>query len=92
MHAADALGAAAVKIFPAGLGGPGYLRDLRGPYPGLSFMPSGGVTPDNVPEFLAAGAAAVFGGSNLVPPAAVAAGDYDTIAACARRFRAAAAR
>jgi 2-dehydro-3-deoxyphosphogluconate aldolase / (4S)-4-hydroxy-2-oxoglutarate aldolase len=89
VHAVDALGAAAVKIFPAGLGGPRYLRDLRGPFPKLPFMPSGGVTPENAAEFLAAGAAAVFAGSDLVPPAAVADGDYGTLASRARRFRAA---
>lgn len=89
VHTVDALGAEAVKIFPAGLGGPRYLRDLRGPFPGLAFVPSGGVTADNAAEFLAAGAAAVFAGSDLVPPAAVASGDYDTLAEGARKFRAA---
>jgi 2-dehydro-3-deoxyphosphogluconate aldolase / (4S)-4-hydroxy-2-oxoglutarate aldolase len=87
VHSVDALGATAVKIFPAGLGGPRYLRDLRGPFPGLAFMPSGGVTPDNVAEFLAAGATAVFAGSDLVPPAAVASGDYAAVSSRARRFR-----
>lgn len=89
VHAVDALGAAAVKIFPAGLGGPRYLRDLRGPFPQLPFMPSGGVTPENAAEFLAAGATAVFAGSDLVPPAAVASGDYATLVSRAQRFRAA---
>ena len=92
VHAAGALGAAAVKIFPAGLGGPRYLRDLRGPFPHLPFMPSGGVTPDNAAEFLAAGATAVFAGSDLVPAAAVASGDYGAIASRAQRFRLALSR
>lgn len=92
VHTAHALGATAVKVFPAGLGGPRYLRDLRGPFPQLTFMPSGGVTPENAADFLAAGAVAVFAGSDLVPPAAVASGDYDALAARARRFRAATAR
>jgi 2-dehydro-3-deoxyphosphogluconate aldolase/(4S)-4-hydroxy-2-oxoglutarate aldolase len=88
VHTVDTLGAMAVKIFPAGLGGPRYLRDLRGPFPELAFMPSGGITPENTADFLAAGATAVFAGSDLVPPAAVASGDYQAIAARARQFRA----
>jgi 2-dehydro-3-deoxyphosphogluconate aldolase / (4S)-4-hydroxy-2-oxoglutarate aldolase len=89
VHAVEALGATAVKIFPAGLGGPRYLRDLRGPFPDLPFMPSGGVTPENAADFLAAGATAVFAGSDLVPPAAVSSGDYETLVSRAKRFRAA---
>src|SRR6476659_9852458 len=44
------LGAHAVKIFPAGLGGPAYLRALRAPFPDLAFVPTGGVNPDPLPE------------------------------------------
>lgn len=53
------LGPAAVKIFPANLGGPEYLRSLRGPYPDLALVPTGGVDSGNVAAFLAAGAVAV---------------------------------
>jgi 2-dehydro-3-deoxyphosphogluconate aldolase/(4S)-4-hydroxy-2-oxoglutarate aldolase len=86
---AVAAGSAAVKLFPAGLGGPRYLKDLRGPYPQVSFVPSGGITPDNAPEFLAAGAIAVFAGSDLVPRSAVEDGDIAVIADRARSYRAA---
>jgi 2-dehydro-3-deoxyphosphogluconate aldolase/(4S)-4-hydroxy-2-oxoglutarate aldolase len=86
---AVAAGSAAVKLFPAGLGGPRYLKDLRGPYPHVSFVPSGGITPDNAPEFLAAGAIAVFAGSDLVPRSAVEDGDLTAIADRARSYRAA---
>ncbi|MCW0214231.1 MAG: bifunctional 4-hydroxy-2-oxoglutarate aldolase/2-dehydro-3-deoxy-phosphogluconate aldolase [Pseudonocardia sp.] len=83
------LGASAVKIFPAGRLGPGYLRDLLGPYPQARLLPSGGVSADNAAEFLAAGAAAVCAGTSVVPPAAVAAGDWSLITARARAFSAA---
>lgn len=52
-------GPPAVKLFPASLGGPGYLRSLLGPYPGLRLIPTGGVDATNVAEYLAAGALAV---------------------------------
>ncbi|MFJ5560767.1 bifunctional 4-hydroxy-2-oxoglutarate aldolase/2-dehydro-3-deoxy-phosphogluconate aldolase [Streptomyces sp. NPDC093250] len=87
--AAAAAGAAAVKLFPAGLGGPRHLKDLRGPFPDVRFMPSGGVTPDNAADFLAAGAVALFAGSDLVPPAAVEEGDTGLVAERARVYRAA---
>jgi 2-dehydro-3-deoxyphosphogluconate aldolase/(4S)-4-hydroxy-2-oxoglutarate aldolase len=86
---AVSLGAAAVKIFPARLGGPDHLRDLRGPFPQLQMVPSGGVTAANAGTFLAAGACAVFAGSELVPPGAVERGEHDVIAERARAYRAA---
>jgi 2-dehydro-3-deoxyphosphogluconate aldolase/(4S)-4-hydroxy-2-oxoglutarate aldolase len=75
-----------VKLFPARLGGPSYLRDLRGPFPGVSFVPSGGIDESNAREFLEAGAVAVYAGSNLAPAEAVATGDHDEIARRARAF------
>ncbi|MCW2762471.1 MAG: 2-dehydro-3-deoxyphosphogluconate aldolase [Marmoricola sp.] len=86
---AVAAGSAAVKLFPAGLGGPRHLKDLRGPFPDVDFVPSGGVTSDNAAEFLAAGAIAVFAGSDLVPSSAVEDGDLRAIAKRARVYRAA---
>jgi 2-dehydro-3-deoxyphosphogluconate aldolase/(4S)-4-hydroxy-2-oxoglutarate aldolase len=83
------LGASAVKIFPAGRLGPAYLRDLLGPYPHARLLPSGGVSTDNAAEFLAAGASAVCAGTSVVPPAAVAAGEWDLITDRARAFGAA---
>ena len=87
--AAMDLGAAAVKIFPAGRFGPPYLKDLRGPYPHIPLLPSGGINEDNAAEYLAAGALAVCAGTSVVPPAAVAAGDWAEITARASRFAAA---
>lgn len=80
------LGAAAVKIFPARAFGPGYFRDLRGPYPGVPLVASGGVNAGNAAEFLAQGALAVCAGTDVVPPEAVAAGDWAEITRRARAF------
>ncbi|KAA0098164.1 2-dehydro-3-deoxyphosphogluconate aldolase [Mycolicibacterium sp. P1-18] len=59
-------GAAAVKIFPANVVGPGYLKDLRGPFPGIAAVPSGGVDLVGAQAWLAAGAAAVSVGGPLL--------------------------
>jgi 2-dehydro-3-deoxyphosphogluconate aldolase/(4S)-4-hydroxy-2-oxoglutarate aldolase len=60
------LGALAVKIFPAKLHGPGYLRELRAPLPAAPLIAVGGVDAASAPEYLAAGAFAVGIGSPLL--------------------------
>jgi 2-dehydro-3-deoxyphosphogluconate aldolase/(4S)-4-hydroxy-2-oxoglutarate aldolase len=52
-------GAAAVKLFPASALGPSFLRELRGPLPGIPIVPTGGIDAATAGAFLAAGAAAV---------------------------------
>jgi 2-dehydro-3-deoxyphosphogluconate aldolase/(4S)-4-hydroxy-2-oxoglutarate aldolase len=89
VDAALKAGTSAVKLFPAGIGGPGYLRDLRGPFPDAAFVPSGGVTAENARAFLDAGAVAVYAGSSLAPPELVAAGDHEEIGRRAHAFVAA---
>jgi 2-dehydro-3-deoxyphosphogluconate aldolase / (4S)-4-hydroxy-2-oxoglutarate aldolase len=89
VDAALKAGSTAVKLFPAGIGGPRYLRDLRGPFPDVDFVPSGGVTEDNAREFLDAGAIAVYAGSGLAPPELVEAGDHEEIERRAHAFVAA---
>lgn len=83
------LGSAAVKIFPAGSVGPKYLSDLHGPYPDVELLPSGGINEGNARSYLDAGALAVCAGTGVVPPAHVAAGDWDEITGRARSFVAA---
>jgi 2-dehydro-3-deoxyphosphogluconate aldolase/(4S)-4-hydroxy-2-oxoglutarate aldolase len=83
------LGVHAIKIFPASLGGPAYLRALRGPFPDVPLMPTGGVNAGNLADWLSAGAVAVGVGSELCPPAALSAGDWPAIQHSAREFRAA---
>ncbi|MBC6463208.1 bifunctional 4-hydroxy-2-oxoglutarate aldolase/2-dehydro-3-deoxy-phosphogluconate aldolase [Actinomadura sp. HBU206391] len=82
----SALGAHAVKIFPASLGGPGYLRSLRGPFPAVPFVPTGGVNEENVGTWLSAGAVAVGAGGELCSTADLAAGRYGDIEHRARGF------
>jgi 2-dehydro-3-deoxyphosphogluconate aldolase/(4S)-4-hydroxy-2-oxoglutarate aldolase len=62
-------GVETVTLFPGSLGGPGYLKALRGPFPEVSFLPTGGVSAGNVGEWFAAGAVAVGVGGALAPPA-----------------------
>lgn len=83
------LGTAAVKIFPAKAFGPGYFKDLRGPYPGLPLVASGGVNAGNAADFLAQGALAVCAGTDVVPPDVVAAGGWAEITRRAAAFVAA---
>ena len=82
-------GAHVIKLFPASLGGPGYLRSLRGPFPDVAFVPTGGVNPENMVEWFTAGAVAVGAGGELCPAAAMASGRWEEITALAERFTAA---
>ncbi|SFU78292.1 bifunctional 4-hydroxy-2-oxoglutarate aldolase/2-dehydro-3-deoxy-phosphogluconate aldolase [Alicyclobacillus macrosporangiidus] len=72
-------GAQVLKLFPAGPLGPAYLKDLLGPFRGVAFLPTGGITPDNAPDYIRAGAPAVGMGSALVDPADVAAGRWEAV-------------
>ncbi len=65
-HAAWSAGASAVKIFPASAVRPSYLRELRGPFPDLEAMPSGGIGVDDIAPWLTAGACAVSLGGSLI--------------------------
>lgn len=86
--AAAGAGAAAVKLFPASLGGPAYLRALRDPFPAVPLVPVGGVDADTAREFLAAGATAVGVGGPLLGDAA-SGGSLADLRVRARRFLAA---
>ena len=81
-------GASAVKLFPAALGGPRYLRDLRAPLPLIPLVPTGGVRADDAAEYLGAGAVAVGVGSPLFGDALVG-GGLAELAERAARFVAA---
>lgn len=85
MHVSQ-LGTHAVKVFPASVGGPSYLRALGGPFPDAAFVPTGGVNADNLGEWLSAGAVAVGAGGELCSTADLAAGRYDDVLTKARRF------
>jgi len=91
IHTAATEGAAAVKIFPAGSLGPGYVRDLLAPLPHLVLVPTGGVDVDNVGAWLGAGSAAVAIGSGLVSDADATRADWSAVSDRARAALAAAA-
>ncbi len=57
-----------MKLFPGSSGGPSYLKALRGPFPDIPFVPTGGVSVENVADWFAAGALAVGAGGALAPP------------------------
>ncbi|HEY5820386.1 MAG TPA: bifunctional 4-hydroxy-2-oxoglutarate aldolase/2-dehydro-3-deoxy-phosphogluconate aldolase [Propionibacteriaceae bacterium] len=84
------LGVHVVKLFPASLGGPAFLKALRAPFPDVDFVPTGGVNAQNLAEWLAAGAVAVGAGGELCSARAMATGDWEAITATARQFSAAA--
>lgn len=90
VHAAEA-GADVVKIFPAEFFGPAYIKSVKGPLPHIDFMPTGGVTPETVGDFLRAGAWATGAGSSLVDGKSLKARDWATITARAAAFVAAVA-
>jgi 2-dehydro-3-deoxyphosphogluconate aldolase / (4S)-4-hydroxy-2-oxoglutarate aldolase len=77
-------GAELVKVFPARLGGPKFIKDVLAPMPFLKMVPTGGVSPENAREYLAAGAVAVGIGGNLVSNKLVAAEAFDQITETAR--------
>jgi 2-dehydro-3-deoxyphosphogluconate aldolase/(4S)-4-hydroxy-2-oxoglutarate aldolase len=64
--AAWTAGARAVKLFPARIGGPRYLRDLREPLDDIPIVPTGGITTESIVDWFAAGAAAVGAGGPLM--------------------------
>jgi len=79
-------GADLVKVFPAEIGGPAYLKAVRAPLPQIKLVPVGGVTLENTPEFIRAGASAVAVGSNLVNKKLVAERRYDQLQELAAGF------
>jgi 2-dehydro-3-deoxyphosphogluconate aldolase / (4S)-4-hydroxy-2-oxoglutarate aldolase len=85
LFAAWRAGAAAVKIFPANQVGPAYLKDLRGPFPGIAAVPSGGVDLEGAAAWLRAGAAAVSVGSPLLGDA-LRGGDFGALRDRTRAF------
>ena len=82
-----------VKVFPVqNVGGATYLRALRGPFPAIPLVPTGGITLDNIREMFAAGAVAVGVGGELISTDALRRRDYAAIGALAAQFLAATRR
>ena len=80
------MGVDVIKIFPGSLGGPSYIKDLRGPFPDIPFMPTGGVNAENAADWFKAGAIAVGAGSNLCPKELVIKESFEQITQIARDF------
>jgi 2-dehydro-3-deoxyphosphogluconate aldolase/(4S)-4-hydroxy-2-oxoglutarate aldolase len=86
-------GADAVKIFPCGnVGGAKYLKALKGPFPQIEMMPTGGVNLETIGEFLKAGACAVGVGGELVDAKSIKDARFDAIEERARQYLAAIAK
>ncbi|MEX1139567.1 MAG: bifunctional 4-hydroxy-2-oxoglutarate aldolase/2-dehydro-3-deoxy-phosphogluconate aldolase [Bacteroidota bacterium] len=79
-------GADIIKVFPATSLGPKYFKDIAGPFPDIRMMPTGGVTIDNVGEWVKAGAVAVGIGSDLLDKKAIEEGKYEILTERARRM------
>jgi 2-dehydro-3-deoxyphosphogluconate aldolase/(4S)-4-hydroxy-2-oxoglutarate aldolase len=80
------LGTDVVKIFPGSLGGPAYVKALKGPFPYIPMMPTGGVSASNVAEWFKAGVVAVGAGSELCPPQLAKEGKFADISKLAVEF------
>jgi 2-dehydro-3-deoxyphosphogluconate aldolase/(4S)-4-hydroxy-2-oxoglutarate aldolase len=79
-------GADIVKVFPSDSVGPGYLQALKGPFPQIRLMPTGGVNLQTLPDFIKAGACAVGVGGSLVERQAVREGKMDRIRDLAAQY------
>lgn len=79
-------GADIVKVFPADVGGPSYLKAVHGPLPQVRLLPTGGVNLDTLDSFVKAGACAVGLGGALVEKEALEQGDMQRVETAARNF------
>jgi 2-dehydro-3-deoxyphosphogluconate aldolase/(4S)-4-hydroxy-2-oxoglutarate aldolase len=91
-QAAYEAGSDFVKLFPADMLGPGYIKAIRAPLPHLQLVPTGGVTLANIAEFFQAGCPAVGIGSSLVSARILEQNDWAELEALARKFVAAVGR
>ena len=80
------LGTDVVKVFPGSLGGPAYIKALKGPFPYIPMMPTGGVSSSNVADWFKAGVVAVGAGSELCPPQLAKDGKFAEITKLAAEF------
>jgi 2-dehydro-3-deoxyphosphogluconate aldolase/(4S)-4-hydroxy-2-oxoglutarate aldolase len=83
---AHGAGADFVKLFPASVLGPGYLKAIRAPLSHIKFLAVGGIVENNASDFIKAGAAGLGVGGNLVNRDRIAAENFDRITADARRL------
>lgn len=79
-------GADMVKIFPASVLGVKFIKDVKGPFPQIPIIPTGGINVDNVASFIEAGVEAVGAGGSLINKEAIKNSDFDTIKKTATQF------
>jgi 2-dehydro-3-deoxyphosphogluconate aldolase/(4S)-4-hydroxy-2-oxoglutarate aldolase len=82
-------GADFIKLFPAEQLGPGYVKSILAPLPMLQIMPTGGITPENIGDYIRAGCVGIGAGSTLVLKEAMQRGDFAAITRRAQEFVAA---
>ena len=75
-----------VKVFPARFFGPKYFSDLKGPFPQIDLMPTGGIRVDNAADFIRAGACAVTIGKDLLDKKAIAECNFDVVTQRAKKL------
>jgi 2-dehydro-3-deoxyphosphogluconate aldolase/(4S)-4-hydroxy-2-oxoglutarate aldolase len=80
IEAALAEGLTLLKLFPAGaLGGPAYIGAVAAPYPGVRFVPTGGIGQDTLADYLALDSVVAVGGTWIAPSSALSEGDFEGI-------------
>jgi 2-dehydro-3-deoxyphosphogluconate aldolase/(4S)-4-hydroxy-2-oxoglutarate aldolase len=76
-----------VKVFPASVGGPPYIKAIRGPLPQVKLVPVGGVNLNTTADFIRAGAEIVGVGGSLINQKLLEAKEFDKISESARQYR-----
>jgi 2-dehydro-3-deoxyphosphogluconate aldolase / (4S)-4-hydroxy-2-oxoglutarate aldolase len=79
-------GATMVKVFPSGVFGPKYFKEIRGPFNDIKLLACGGVTPENMKEYFSSGADAIAFGEGVFKKEWLAAGDFKSIGEAAKRY------
>ena len=79
-------GATMVKIFPSSFFGPGYFKEIRGPFDNIKLLACGGVTPENMKDYFANGASAVAFGASVFKKEWLARKDFASIGAEVKRY------
>jgi 2-dehydro-3-deoxyphosphogluconate aldolase / (4S)-4-hydroxy-2-oxoglutarate aldolase len=80
------MGVDVIKVFPGSVGGPSYIKALRGPFPDIPFMPTGGVSAENAADWFQAGVVAVGAGSKLCPKDLLMKEEFEEITKIAKEF------
>lgn len=86
IYEAYKIGASMVKVFPANILGPHFIKDIKVPMPFLDIIPTGGINKENIGEYLKAGALAVGMGSSLIPSDLIENKSYDQLTNHAREL------